>query len=138
MCILLYVKLIWCSGVPEIYGRLLGGYICHGIMRILLYVKLIRCSGVPQIYGRLLGGGRPPFFLTHLLFYALLRRGLFYERPINIYWLKYIFQPNCCKDKYIQLVSTRMEVTEETFREIKSKKQLEIQGIFSSISEETG
>ena len=25
MCIFLYVKLIWCSGVPEIYGWLLGG-----------------------------------------------------------------------------------------------------------------
>ena len=25
MCILLYVKLIWCSGVPEMYGWLLGG-----------------------------------------------------------------------------------------------------------------
>ena len=25
MCILLYVKLLWCSGIPYIYGRLEGG-----------------------------------------------------------------------------------------------------------------
>ena len=25
MCILLYVKLIWCSGFPEIYAHLGGG-----------------------------------------------------------------------------------------------------------------
>ena len=24
MCILLYVKLIWCSGIPQIYGQLEG------------------------------------------------------------------------------------------------------------------
>ena len=28
MCILLYVKLIWCSGVPGIYGELEEGGIC--------------------------------------------------------------------------------------------------------------
>ena len=28
MCILLYVKLIWCSGIPYIYGQLEEGYIC--------------------------------------------------------------------------------------------------------------
>ena len=25
MCILLYVKLIWCSGIPQIYGQLEEG-----------------------------------------------------------------------------------------------------------------
>ena len=68
MCILLYVKLIWCSGIPQIYGQLeegslvyvhyaicetyvvqwysidlwsIGGvYICPGYSCILLYVKL--------------------------------------------------------------------------------------------------
>ena len=75
MCILLYVKLIWCSGIPYIYGQLEGGTsalsICafcymlnlFGVvvfhrsmvnwrggpwyMCILLYVKLIWCSGIP-------------------------------------------------------------------------------------------
>ena len=45
MCILLYVKLIWCTGIPYIYGQLEWGYICPKYMCILLYVKLILCSG---------------------------------------------------------------------------------------------
>ena len=53
MCILLYVKLICCSGIPEIYGQLEGVYICTGYMCILLYVKLIQCSGIPCIYDQL-------------------------------------------------------------------------------------
>ena len=53
MCILLYVKLIWCSGFPQIYGLLEEGYICPGYMCILLHVKLIWCSGIPQIQGQL-------------------------------------------------------------------------------------
>ena len=31
MCILLYVKFIWCSGIPFIYGQSEVGYICLGI-----------------------------------------------------------------------------------------------------------
>ena len=48
MCVLLYVKLIECSGVAEIYAQLEEGVrtICHGYMCILLYMKLIGCSGV--------------------------------------------------------------------------------------------
>ena len=45
MCILLYVKLIWCSGIPYIYGQLEEGGLRY--MCILLYVKLIWCSGIP-------------------------------------------------------------------------------------------
>ena len=52
MCILLYVKLIWCSGFPEIYAWLEErvGSVCHGYMCILLSMKLIWCSCVPGIY----------------------------------------------------------------------------------------
>ena len=52
MCILLNVKLIWCSAFcyieTEIYGGLEMGVVsvCHGYMCILLYVKLLWCSGV--------------------------------------------------------------------------------------------
>ena len=81
MCILLYVKLIWCSGIPQIYGQMEegalvyvhsaicgiylvwwcsidlwligGGYICPKYICILLYVKLILCGGIPQIYGQM-------------------------------------------------------------------------------------
>ena len=84
MCILLYVRLVKYSGVPEICGWLSGGtsamdicaffymwhwfgvkvlqrsvvdggYVCHGYMCILLYVTLIWCSGVHEIYGWLGG-----------------------------------------------------------------------------------
>ena len=53
MCILLYVKLLQCSGFPEIYAWLERGMesVCHGYMCILLYVKLIWCIGLAQIYG---------------------------------------------------------------------------------------
>ena len=54
MCILLYVRLIWCSGFPEIYAWLEEGgmgSVCHGYMCILLYVKLNWCSSFPEIYG---------------------------------------------------------------------------------------
>ena len=82
MCILLYMKLIWCHGFPEIYAQL-GGQIwaqcafclymkliwCHGFpeiyaqlggpnmstMCILLYMKLIWCHGFPEIYAQLGG-----------------------------------------------------------------------------------
>ena len=47
MCILLYVKLMCCSGIPEIFGGLERGYICPKYMCILLYVELIWCSRIP-------------------------------------------------------------------------------------------
>ena len=55
MCILLYVKLLWCSSIPYIYGQLEGVH-CTKYMCILLYVKLIWCSRIPYIYGQLEGG----------------------------------------------------------------------------------
>ena len=54
MCILLYVKLIWCNGAAWIFCHL-GWSICHGDMWILLYVKLIGCKSVAWIYAWLEG-----------------------------------------------------------------------------------
>ena len=73
MCILLYVKLIQCSGVAEIYDQL-GGLVCHVYMCILLYVKLIWCSGFPAICGQLggpsaLGGGVAEIYDRCAFFY---------------------------------------------------------------------
>ena len=50
MCILLYVKLIWCSGIPYTYGQLGGGYICPKYMCIVLYVKHIQHSGSTHLW----------------------------------------------------------------------------------------
>ena len=51
--ILLYVKLLWCSGIPIDLWSIGGGYICPKYMCILLYLKLIWCSGISYIYGQL-------------------------------------------------------------------------------------
>ena len=52
ICIVLYMKCIWCNGFPDMYGGLEEGVgsICHGYMCIVLYMKLIWCHGFPQIY----------------------------------------------------------------------------------------
>ena len=51
VCIVLYMKLIWCHGFPEIYAQLEagGGSICHSYMCNVLYIymKLIWCNGFP-------------------------------------------------------------------------------------------
>ena len=48
MCILLYVKLIWCNGIPYTYCQLeLWGVDVSQYMCILLYVTLIWCNGIP-------------------------------------------------------------------------------------------
>ena len=77
MCILLYVKLTSCCGIPQIYGQL-QGYICPGYMCILLhvtlYLELICCSGIPQIYGQAggLGGGEHRSWYICILLYVKL------------------------------------------------------------------
>ena len=52
MCIVLYMKLIWPNGFPEIYAQSEEGVgsICHGYMCIVLYMKLIWHNGYPEIY----------------------------------------------------------------------------------------
>ena len=60
MCIVLYVRCIWCSGIPYICGELELGDICPKDMCILLYVKLIWCSGIRDISGELGMGGHLP------------------------------------------------------------------------------
>ena len=78
MCILLYVKLIWSSGITDIYGEQEVGGICPNDMWILLYVKLIWCSGLPWIYGRLEWGSsasRSPKFGVVVFRASLLKWG---------------------------------------------------------------
>ena len=50
------MKLILCSGVPEIYGGLGVGMGMSAMGICAFYsVKLIWCSGVPEMYGQLGG-----------------------------------------------------------------------------------
>ena len=53
MCMLLYVKLIWCNGIPYTYCQLEWGYMYPQYMCILLYVKLKWCNSIPEIYCQL-------------------------------------------------------------------------------------
>ena len=48
VCILLYMNLMQCSGVAEIYGQMEEGVesVCHRYMCIVMYMTLIWCSGV--------------------------------------------------------------------------------------------
>ena len=47
MYILLYVKLMWCNGISEIYCQLESGYMYPQYMCILLYMTLIWCNSIP-------------------------------------------------------------------------------------------
>ena len=51
MCILLYVKLIWCNSIPYIFCQLgCGGQKYLRYMCILLYLRLIWCSSIPYTF----------------------------------------------------------------------------------------
>ena len=50
LCIMLYMQLIQCSGLPEIYAKLDGGW-GQSVM------KLMQCSGLPEISAQLEGVG---------------------------------------------------------------------------------
>ena len=70
MCIVLYMKLIWCNGFADTYTRSAmrcakcgvavlqasmldwGVSICHGYICIVLYMKLIWCNGFADTYAR--------------------------------------------------------------------------------------
>ena len=47
---MLYVKLIWCSGLQWVYGQLEEGG------RIQSVMKIIQCNGLPEIHAQLTGG----------------------------------------------------------------------------------
>ena len=48
MCILLYMKLIWCSGFPEICAQLEEGVrsVCHDDLGIYAFYYICNCFGV--------------------------------------------------------------------------------------------
>ena len=52
MCILLYMKLIWCSGFPEIYAHLEEGVgsVCHDDLGICAFYYICNCFGVVVLH----------------------------------------------------------------------------------------
>ena len=83
MCILVYVKLIWCSSIPYIYGQLEVGYICPKYMCILLYVKLLWCSSIPYIYGQLKGGTSALSICAYCYMWNLFSVVVFHRSMVN-------------------------------------------------------
>ena len=93
ICILLYVKLLWCSGFPEI-STPLRGYVCLWYMCILLYVKLIWCSGFPEIYALLEEGGPSAFgicafcYMQNLFGVVVFQRSMLdWRRGVHLQWV---------------------------------------------------
>ena len=80
------VKMTWCSTALEHQMPLPGGVHLTGqciLNGILQNVKMTLCS-TPLGHQMPLPGGTSAF-LTHLLFYVLLHRGLFYKRLIKAF-----------------------------------------------------
>ena len=51
MCILLYMKLMWCSGFPEIYACLEGvESVCHDDLGICAFYYICNCFGVVVLH----------------------------------------------------------------------------------------
>ena len=52
MCILLYMKLIWCSGFPEIYAQLEErvGSVCQDDLGICALYYMCNCFGVVMLH----------------------------------------------------------------------------------------
>ena len=68
MCILLDMKLIWCSGFPEIYACLEGvGSVCHDDFSICALHYICNCFGVVGLHRSIVNwrrGGQLPCQLT--------------------------------------------------------------------------
>ena len=106
MCILLYVKGLWCSSIPEIYAQVEErvGSVCHGYMCILLYVKLIWCSGFPEIYawleegvGQSAMGICASFYMCNLFGIVVFQRSMLNLRRgdgVSLPWV-YVYSSIC-------------------------------------------
>ena len=62
MCILLYVKLIWCSGIPYIYGRLEGG---TSALIICAFCYMLNLFGVVVFHRSLVNCRRGALVYVH-------------------------------------------------------------------------
>ena len=62
MCILLYVKLIWCSGIPYIYGQLEGG---TSALHIFAFFYMLNLCGVVVLHRCMVNWRREAFVYMH-------------------------------------------------------------------------
>ena len=69
MCILLYVKLIWCSGIPYICGQLEGGTPAMGICS---FCYMLNLCGVVVFHRSMVNWRRGPWYVCILLYVKLI------------------------------------------------------------------
>ena len=72
MCILLYVKLIWCSGIPYIYGQLELRVHLPSVYVHSAICETFWCSGIPYLYGQLERGNICHKYMCILLYVKLI------------------------------------------------------------------
>ena len=76
MCILLYVKLLWCSGIPHIYdqcpyiyGQLEGG---TSVLSICAFCYMLNVFGVVVFHRSMVNWRRGPEYMRNLLYVKLM------------------------------------------------------------------
>ena len=62
MCILLYVKLLWCSSIPYIYGQLEGG---TSALSICAFCYMLKLFGVVVFHRSMVNWRREALVYVH-------------------------------------------------------------------------
>ena len=92
MCILLYVKLIWCSGIPQMYGQLEEGglgrcafcYMLNLCGVVVFYTSMVAWRRVPEVY---------VYSYVKLMWYSGFHRSMIYVHSAicETYLVQWIF-----------------------------------------------
>ena len=72
MCILLYMKVIWCNGIPYIYGELEWGIHVSSVYVHFLYVRLISCNCIHRCIVNWSGSYIYPQYMCIMLYVKLM------------------------------------------------------------------
>ena len=62
MCILLYVKLLWCSSIPYIYGQLEGN---TSVLSICVFCYMLNLHGVVVLHRSMVNWRRGALVYVH-------------------------------------------------------------------------
>ena len=89
MCIVPYMKLIWCNGFPQIYAWLEEGVgsICHGYMCIVLYMKTYLVSWFSRDLCSIGGGGGGSICHGYMCIVLYMKHIWYYGFPDIYTWL---------------------------------------------------
>ena len=81
MCILLYVKLLWCSGVPYICGQLDGG---TSALSIYAFCYMLNLFSVVVFHTSVVNWRRGAWYMCILLYVKLLGVVVFHPAMVNL------------------------------------------------------